>query len=55
MEQVIVDVETEINPTEDKAKVKFAINNILGNPAISIEPAPEKQQASPPRQKDLTH
>jgi len=39
VEQVIVYVETEINPTEDEAKVKFAINNILGNSAISIEPA----------------
>jgi len=39
MEQVIVNVETEINPTEDEAKVKFAVNNVLGNSTITIEPA----------------
>jgi len=39
MEQVIVYVETEINPTEDEVKVKFAVNNVLGNSAISIDPA----------------
>ncbi len=39
MEQVIVYVETEINPTEDESKVKFAVNNVLGNSTISIEPA----------------
>jgi uncharacterized protein len=39
MEQVIIYVETEINPTEDEDKVKFAVNNVLGNSVKSIKSA----------------
>jgi uncharacterized protein len=38
MEQLTVQVEAEINPTEDSEKVKAAVNNILGNPQITIKP-----------------
>ena len=31
MEQVIVHVEVEVNPTENEANVKAAVNNVLGN------------------------
>ena len=44
MEKIIIYVEAEINPTEDEAKVKIAINNVLGNPAISIEPAQKSKK-----------
>ncbi len=39
MEKVIVRVETEINPTESEDKVKTAVNNIVGNASIIIQPS----------------
>jgi uncharacterized protein len=38
MDQLTVQVEAEINPTEDAEKVKAAVNNILGNPQITLKP-----------------
>ena len=35
MEEIIVRVEAEVNPTEDEEKVKTAINNILGNASFT--------------------
>lgn len=35
MEEIIVHVEAEVNPTEDEEKVKTAINNILGNASFT--------------------
>ena len=35
MEEIIVHVEAEVNPTEDEEKVKTAINNILGNASFA--------------------
>lgn len=39
MEEVIVHVEAQVNPTEDEEKVKTAISNIVGNPTFSVSPA----------------
>ena len=39
MEEVIVHVEAEVNPTEDEEKVKAAISNIVGNPTFTSSPA----------------
>ncbi len=39
MEKVTVHVEADVNPTEDEEQVKKAINNILGNPTFTSEPA----------------
>ena len=39
MDDVIIHVETEINPTEDEEKVKAAIANILSNASVSTKPA----------------
>ncbi len=39
MDQVTVFVEAEVNPTEDEEKVKAAVNNVLGNAAITIKPS----------------
>ena len=39
MEEIIVHVETEVNPTEDEDKVKAAVNNILGNASITVKPS----------------
>jgi predicted RNA binding protein with dsRBD fold (UPF0201 family) len=39
MVEVTIFVETEINPTEDEEKVRQAINNVLGNAAITIKEA----------------
>lgn len=39
MAQVTVTVEADINPTEDEEKVKAAVNNVLGNASITIQPA----------------
>ncbi len=39
MEKVTVHVEADVNPTEDEEKVKTAINNFVGNPTFTSEPA----------------
>ncbi len=38
MAEVTVHAETEVNPTEDEEKVKAAINNVLGNADLKIQP-----------------
>ncbi|MGZ4850813.1 MAG: RNA-binding domain-containing protein [Candidatus Bathyarchaeia archaeon] len=38
MAEVTIHVEAEVNPTESEEKIKAAINNILGNAIITIEP-----------------
>jgi predicted RNA binding protein with dsRBD fold (UPF0201 family) len=37
--EVIVHIETEINPTENEEKVGMAVTNVLGNAAITITPS----------------
>lgn len=39
MVEVTVYVETEINPTEDEAKVRQAVNTVLGNAEITVKPS----------------
>ncbi len=39
MVEVTVFVEAEVNPTEDEEKVRKAIDNVLGNTAITVKPA----------------
>jgi predicted RNA binding protein with dsRBD fold (UPF0201 family) len=39
MVEVTVLVEAEVNPTEDEEKVRRAIDNVLGNAAITLKPA----------------
>ncbi len=39
MDDVIIRVETEINPTEDEEKVKAAVANIVGNASMSTKPS----------------
>lgn len=39
MVEVIVYVETEINPSENEDKVKVAVNTVLGNASITIRPS----------------
>ncbi|MCL2173024.1 MAG: hypothetical protein LBH62_06095 [Nitrososphaerota archaeon] len=39
MDAVIVYIETDLNPTEDEAKVKKAITNLIDNPVFTSEPA----------------
>jgi len=39
MDEIIVHVETEVNPTEDAEKVKAAVTNVLGNASITIKPS----------------
>ncbi len=39
MDDVIIRVETEINPTESEEKVKTAITNFLANTSMSTKPA----------------
>jgi uncharacterized protein len=39
MVEVTVYVEAEVNPTEDEEKVRQAINNVVGNAAITVKPA----------------
>jgi predicted RNA binding protein with dsRBD fold (UPF0201 family) len=39
MVEVTVFVEAEINPTESEDNVKVAVNNVLGNTAITIKPS----------------
>ena len=41
MAKVTVKIEAEIRPTEDAEKVKAAVNNVLGNAQITIEPQHE--------------
>ncbi len=41
MVEVTVFAEADINPTEDPEKVKTAVNNIIGNAAITVKPAPK--------------
>jgi len=38
MDEIRVDVEAEINPTESESKVKQAIENIFGNVETKIQP-----------------
>jgi predicted RNA binding protein with dsRBD fold (UPF0201 family) len=38
-EEVVVQVEADVNPTEDEEKVKAAISNIVGNPTFTLTPA----------------
>ena len=38
MAEVTVCVEAEVHPTESEEKVKSAINNILGNSVITVQP-----------------
>ena len=39
MENIIVLVEAEINPTETEEKVKTAVANMFGNAAIEVKPS----------------
>jgi predicted RNA binding protein with dsRBD fold (UPF0201 family) len=39
MVEVIVFIETQINPTENEESVKAAVNNFLDNATITIKPA----------------
>jgi predicted RNA binding protein with dsRBD fold (UPF0201 family) len=39
MVEVAVFVEVEVNPTEDEEKVRVAVNNVLGNASIIIQPS----------------
>jgi len=39
MDEIIVYVEAEINPTESEDKVKRAVENIFGNIAMQIKPS----------------
>ncbi|MGD6806633.1 MAG: RNA-binding domain-containing protein [Candidatus Bathyarchaeia archaeon] len=39
MVEVTVYVETDVNPTESEEKVRAAVNNVLGNAAITVKPA----------------
>jgi uncharacterized protein len=38
VDEVMINVETEINPTESEEKVKVAVTNILDNASIIIKP-----------------
>jgi len=38
MDDIIVYIETEINPTESESKVKLAIENIFGNVETKVQP-----------------
>ena len=38
MAEVTVHVEAEVNPTESEEKVKAAVNNVLGNASITVQP-----------------
>ena len=38
MEEIIVHVETEVNPTEDEAKVKRAVENVFTNAEFETKP-----------------
>ena len=38
MVEVTVFVEVEVNPTEGEEKVKAAVNNVLGNVSITVQP-----------------
>jgi uncharacterized protein len=39
MVEVTVSIEAEVNPTEDEEKVRTAINNVLGNASITVQPS----------------
>lgn len=39
MDTITVSVEADVNPTEDEAKVRAAVNNVLGDASITIKPA----------------
>jgi predicted RNA binding protein with dsRBD fold (UPF0201 family) len=39
MDEIIVHVEAQVNPTEDEEKVKTAINNIVGNATFTSSAA----------------
>jgi predicted RNA binding protein with dsRBD fold (UPF0201 family) len=39
MVEVEVFVEAEVNPTEDEAKVRRAVDNVLGNAEVTVKPA----------------
>lgn len=39
MDEIKVFVEVEVNPTEDEAKVRRAVENIFGNIAFHLKPA----------------
>ncbi len=38
MEEIEVHIEAEINPTEDEAKVKRAVENLFGNVEFKVKP-----------------
>ena len=38
MDQVTIQAETEINPTEAEEKVKVAVSNVLGNASTVVKP-----------------
>ena len=38
MEEVIVQIETQVNPTENPEKIKTALRNIFGEVTVSISP-----------------
>jgi len=38
MDEITLQIEVEINPTEDQEKVKRAVENILGNAEFEIKP-----------------
>ena len=52
MEEIVVHVEAEVNPTEDEDKVKAAVNNILGNASITIKPSHNTSSSASDRQGD---
>ncbi|HLE74611.1 MAG TPA: RNA-binding domain-containing protein [Candidatus Bathyarchaeia archaeon] len=39
MEEIIIRMETEINPTEDEEKVKMAVANLFGNISTQTKPS----------------
>jgi predicted RNA binding protein with dsRBD fold (UPF0201 family) len=39
MVEINVTVEADVNPTEDEAKVRLAVNNVLADASITIKPA----------------
>ena len=39
MEEITVHVETEINPTEDEAKVEKAVANLFSGASVTVKPS----------------
>ena len=39
MEQIVIQAETTVNPTETEEKVKAAVNNLFGNLTFTSQPA----------------